>query len=95
MESLGDFNKYVDKHLLDPNDGWRQVTITVTGADVPELGDRTVAFPFHYMDMDVFLKEQFGKAGYKGHFALEFQLLKNELGRRWGTTGVCRADACV
>ena len=82
FETLGDLNKYVDKNFLDASDGWRQAAISVTSADVSELGDRTLTFPFHYMDMDVFLKEQFGKQAYMDHFALEFELLKNELGER-------------
>lgn len=82
LETLGDFSKYVDKRMLEANDGWRKADITITGSDVPEMGARTMSFPFYHVDMDVVLKELFGNIKYKDHFALEFEMLKDATGMR-------------
>ena len=84
LQTLGDYSKYVDKRMLEANDGWRKAQITVTSADVPELGTRTMSYPFYHVDMNVVLKELFGRVNYKDHFAaaLEFKMKKDAAGVR-------------
>jgi hypothetical protein len=40
--------------LLDAKDGWTEVDIVITAAEVPELGQGTIRLPFHHMDMSQF-----------------------------------------
>lgn len=59
--------------MLEANDGWTKVDITVTSADIPELGSRTMSYPFYHVDLNIVLKDLFGRQSFKDHFALEFK----------------------
>jgi hypothetical protein len=68
---------FTDKVMLGSGDGWTETMITITCADERRLGSRVLRVPFYHKSMVVFLKEEYSKREYQGHFALEFCKLEH------------------
>ena len=80
------FNAYTERMLMNSADGWMEDEILITTEDVPSLA----RFPggkykatFHHADVARILKEEYGKAEYQGHFALQYKEAKDQEGKRW------------
>jgi hypothetical protein len=67
---------FTNKVMLNSGDGWKETMITITSAEERRLGDRVLQVPFYHKDMTVFLREEYGKKEYQGHFALEYSRLE-------------------
>jgi hypothetical protein len=77
LTTLRAYDKYTDEVVLNSEDGWKKVDIRITSEHVPQLGEVVLCVPFHHRDMVQFLKQQFAKAEYRGHFALAFEKIQD------------------
>ena len=77
-----EFKKFSEQVLAERGDHWLETEILVTSADVPALLNTTFKATFHHADMMTFLKDEFGKPDYRGHFAMEYMEKLNSAGVR-------------
>jgi len=74
LRTMNQWKAYSDKKV-EAASGWlispkNMTTIRITNADVPDLNEAVLEFPFYYEDMEHFLKTEFSRKEYQGRFVM-------------------------
>jgi hypothetical protein len=86
FKTINEYVKYHDMRVLSlGEDGWQSATVTVDSTDVPHMPDGLVVEAvFYYIDMLVFLRQQFSDTDFQGYFVHKPKVDTNEKGIRSG-----------